>query len=89
MLSQFRHVNQHQSLLDPWYMEFSSCLNHGPNKTAKGSKIILLSNWGEAKDNPGTARDTRDSQGPCRERARIDRDRAGIARDRAGIARDS
>ena len=43
---------QHQSLLDPWYIEFISCLNNCQTKTAKGVNIILLSNWGKAKDNP-------------------------------------
>ena len=38
------HLNQHQSSLDPWYLEFSSCLNHGQTKTAKGSNKIIWSN---------------------------------------------
>ena len=66
-------------MLDLWYMEFISCLDHG-QPTAKGSNRIILSNYGKPRITlgpqgiPGTAR--------------MDKDRAGIARDRAGIARE-
>ena len=72
-------------------MEFSSYLNSGQTKTARGGNRILSSNWDETKDNPGTARipgTARERAGIDGDRAEIDRDRAGIARDRAGIARD-
>ena len=43
LLSHYSHLDQHQSSLDPWYLKFSSCLNHGQTKTAKGSNRIFLS----------------------------------------------
>ena len=46
MLSHCSHVNQHQSTLDPWYLKFSSYLNHGQTKTAKGK--------GKKEVRPGT-----------------------------------
>ena len=71
-------------MLDLWYMEFSSCLDHGQPKTAKGSNRIILSNYGKPRITLGQ----QGIPGTARERARIDKDRAGIARDRAGIARE-
>ena len=51
LLCHYNHLNQHQSSLDPWYLEFSSCLNHGQTKTAKGSNRII---WSNNNNNRGT-----------------------------------
>ena len=82
LLSHCSHLNQQQFSLDPWYLECSSCLNHGQTKTAKGSNIIILSN------NNNNRRQKRCSQGQNRDSQGQDRDNQGQNRDKTGTARD-
>ena len=70
-----------QSSLDPWYLELSSCLNHGQTKTAMGRNIILSNN----NKNRGTKEVT---QGQNRDSLGQDRNDQGQNRDR-GIIRQT
>ena len=83
LLSDYSYLDQHQSSLDPWYLEFSSFLNHGQTKTAKGSNRILLFN------NNKNTRQKRYSQGHNRDSQGQNRDKLGQKRDDQGQNRDS
>ena len=72
-----------KSSFDPWYLEFSTYLNHDQTKTANGSIGIILS------DKTLTEEQKRCSQGQNRDSKGQDRDSQGQNRDNQGQNRDS
>ena len=88
LLGHYSHFEQRQSSLDPWYLESSSCLNHGQTKTAKGSNRILLSHNNNNRIQRGAARDiigtARDKTGTASDKTGTTQEKTGTARDKTG-----